>query len=155
MCAARERLGFANSDSFPEKIVTRPKQIKCMSSSIYAIHFSFFFPAFSMERSASIPQTTERKIAAWEFVSMTKGLVFIALVGAAIVAATTNPTKKDHLQAISDRNAIVGGLVELGSALGGVNYKNYVVASMLSINGKNITIGMFRNVVILNEENSK
>jgi hypothetical protein len=86
---------------------------------------------------------------------MKAGLVFIALVGAAIVAATTNPTKKDHLQAISDRNAIVGGLVELGSALGGVNYKNYVVASMLSINGKNITIGIFRNVVILNEETSK
>lgn len=86
---------------------------------------------------------------------MKEGFGFLVLVGAAIVAAMTNPTKKDHLQAISDQNAIVGGLLELGSAFGGVNYNNYVVASTLSIDGKNITLGLFRNVVVLNEESSK
>jgi homospermidine synthase len=86
---------------------------------------------------------------------MNEGLEYLALVAAAIIAAMTNPTKKDHLQAISDQNALVGGLVELGSAFGGVNYNNYVVASTLSIDGRKITLGLFRNVVILSDEDEK
>jgi homospermidine synthase len=86
---------------------------------------------------------------------MNEGLGYLALVAAAIIAAMTNPTKKDHLQAISDQNALVGGLVELGSAFGGVNYNNYVVASTLSIDGRKITLGLFRNVVILSDEDEK
>jgi len=82
-----------------------------------------------------------------------KSLLIIVIV--AVVAALTNPSKKEHLQAISDKNALVGGLVELGSALGGVSYNNYIVASTLSIDSKNITVGVFKNVVVLENDSSK
>jgi homospermidine synthase len=83
-----------------------------------------------------------------------KSLLILVII--AVAAALTNPSKQEHLQAISDKNALVGGLVELGSALGGVSYNNYIVASTLSINGKNLTVGVFKNiVVVLKDQSSK
>jgi len=82
-----------------------------------------------------------------------KSLLILVII--AVAAALTNPSKQEHLQAISDKNALVGGLVELGSALGGVSYNNYIVASTLSIDGKDITLGLFKNVVVLEEKSQK
>jgi hypothetical protein len=75
-------------------------------------------------------------------------LLVLALFVAAILS---NPSRQDHLEALSENNALKGGLVRLGALVGGVDYNNYIVASTSSFDGKPLTIGFFKNVIVLKE----
>ena len=66
-------------------------------------------------------------------------------------AMLSNPSKQDHLEALSENNALKGGLFRLGALVGGVDYNNYFVASTLSFDGSPLTIGLFKNVIVLKE----
>jgi hypothetical protein len=54
------------------------------------------------------------------------------IVSAVVACALTNPSKQEHLDAISDKNALVGGIAQVASFLGGVGYNNYIVCSILT-----------------------
>jgi hypothetical protein len=83
--------------------------------------------------------------------SSNEGFMAVAAVGLGVACALTNPTKQDHLNALSDNNAIAGGLVELASGFGAVSYHNYVVCSTLTItDGKIISVGVLKNVFPVN-----
>jgi len=46
----------------------------------------------------------------------TSGLLGLGVLAAALIAcATTNPTKQEHLDAISDKNGLVGGIAQVAS----------------------------------------
>lgn len=80
----------------------------------------------------------------------------IALVGLVIACALTNPQKPQHLQAMSDKNELLGGLAGLASALGVVSYNNYVVCSTLTTaDGQVITFGILKNVFPLEPKSGK
>jgi hypothetical protein len=77
-------------------------------------------------------------------------IVFVVLIALML----SNPSKQDHLEALSEKNALRGGLVRFGALIGGVEYNNYIVASTLSIDGSALTIGLFKNVIVLNKNDS-
>jgi len=66
-------------------------------------------------------------------------------------AMLSNPSRQDHLEALSENNALKGGLVRLGALVRGVDYNNYIVASTLSFDGTPLTIGLFKHVIFLKE----
>ena len=77
-----------------------------------------------------------------------------SFVGAAIIVsvvvacALTNPSKQEHLDAIGNKNGLVGGIAQLASFLGGVEYNNYVVCSTLSADTNTLTFGILKNVIV-------
>lgn len=76
-------------------------------------------------------------------------LIGAAIIVSAVVAcALTNPSKQEHLDAISDKNGLVGGIAQVASFLGGVEYNNYVVCSTLSADTNTLTFGILKNVVV-------
>ena len=76
-------------------------------------------------------------------------LIGTAIIVSAVVAcALTNPSKQEHLDAIGNKNGLVGGIAQLASFLGGVEYNNYVVCSTLSADTNTLTFGILKNVVV-------
>jgi hypothetical protein len=96
-----------------------------------------------VEIASSNSQSNNSKSVDW-FSETLGSLLVLALV---VCAALTNPTKQDHLKALSDRNEFEGAIVLLANDLGAVKYKSFVVFSLLEIEGKVVTIGFFKNVV--------
>ena len=97
-----------------------------------------------------------RRFLAIELMSFSKTMakiIFVVLV-ALIALVLSNPSKQDHLEALSEKNALRGGLVRFGALIGGVNYNNYIAASTLSFNGSPLTIGLFKNVIVLKENDA-
>jgi dihydroxyacetone kinase len=79
----------------------------------------------------------------------TSALMGFGVLAAALVAcAMTNPTKQDHLNAISDKNGLVGGIAQVASFLGGVEYNNYIVRSTLTADSNTLTFGILKDVVV-------
>lgn len=83
------------------------------------------------------------------FKTMVK-IISIVIV-ALFVLVLLNPSKQDHLEALSENNALRGGLVRFGALIGGIDYNNYFVASTLSFDGRSLTIGLLKNVIVLKE----
>jgi hypothetical protein len=79
----------------------------------------------------------------------TSGLLGLGVLAAAFVAcAMTNPNKQEHLDAISDKNGLVGGIAQVASFLGGVEYNNYIVCSTLTADTNTLTFGILENVIV-------
>jgi len=70
-----------------------------------------------------------------------------------VAAMLSNPSRQDHLEALSENNVLKGGLARLGALVGGVDYNNYAIASTLSFDGTPFTLGLFKNVIVLKESN--
>ena len=70
------------------------------------------------------------------------------IVSAVVACALTNPLKQEHLDAIGNKNGLVGGIAQLASFLGGVEYNNYVVCSTLSADTNTLTFGILKNVIV-------
>jgi hypothetical protein len=79
----------------------------------------------------------------------TSGLLGLGVLAAALIAsAMTNPTKQEHLDDISDKNGLVGGIAQVASFFGGVEYNNYIVCSTLTADTNTLTLGILKNVVV-------
>jgi len=80
----------------------------------------------------------------------TSGLLGLGVLAAALIACAmmTNPNKQDHLDAISNKNGLVGGIAQVASFLGGVEYNNYIVCSTLTADTNTLTFGILENVVV-------
>lgn len=79
----------------------------------------------------------------------TSSLLGLGVLAAALIAcAMTNPTKQEHLDAISDKNGLVGGVAQVASFLGGVEYNNYIVCSILTADSNTLNFGILTNVVV-------
>jgi hypothetical protein len=74
--------------------------------------------------------------------------IIFGIVVLIVAAMLSNPSKQDQLAALSESNALKGGLVRFGALIGGVDYNNYIVASTLSFNGTPLTLGFFKNVIV-------
>jgi hypothetical protein len=78
----------------------------------------------------------------------TSSLLGLGVLAAALIAcAMTNPTKQEHLDAISDKNGLIGGITQVASFLGGVEYNNYIVCSTLPADSNTLTFGILKTVI--------
>jgi hypothetical protein len=79
----------------------------------------------------------------------TSSLLGLGVLAAALIAwAMTNPTKQEHLDAISDKNGLVGGITQVALFLGGVEYNTYIVCSTLTADTNILSFGILKNVVV-------
>lgn len=84
---------------------------------------------------------------------MKKASIIIVAIVAIIAMAVTNPPENAHIDVLSNKqmSGTVGNFLEMGMAalFGGAEYRNYLVFSIVYINGKVVTLGIFNNVLLI------
>ena len=102
-------------------------------------------PRININFEPNIQVPNERNSSDTKTVSLT-GLV---LVGALICAALTNPSKQEHLEAISEKYPNNPPYVEWANKYG---YLNLVVCSIVKVNPEIASVGIFKNIIFVNPE---
>jgi hypothetical protein len=84
--------------------------------------------------------------------TQTVSLTGLAIVGALICAALTNPSKQNHLDAISEKYPSDKTIERKASS---TEYRNFIVYSALSVTPEVMSIGLLKNIIVINPKKVK